>query len=109
MRFAFTPQQDAFREDLRDFLRVEVPRAEALGGNSRVARGVVVVATLAAGLGIAARPDADIDRVDGRNVWRSGARDQRLKGVDIDLAVGEGRVEAAPASAMAGLQAEMDR
>ena len=35
MRFAFTPDQDAFRADIRAFLRSEVPEAEAEGGHSR--------------------------------------------------------------------------
>jgi len=35
MRFKFTPEQEAFRQELRDFLRVEVPRVQQQDGFSK--------------------------------------------------------------------------
>lgn len=59
---------------------------------------MVVVAALGAGLGVAARPDADIDGVDRLPLGQRVARQATM---------GDGRIEAAPAAAMDGGQAQM--
>ncbi|MFQ5380763.1 MAG: acyl-CoA dehydrogenase family protein, partial [Dehalococcoidia bacterium] len=35
MKFQFTPEQDAFRAELREFLAAEVPASQATGGQDR--------------------------------------------------------------------------
>ena len=77
---------------------------------------MVIIAAVGAGLGVAAWPHADIARIDRWRTRRGGARDEALKRRRIETAVGEGSVEAAPATSVEAapatavdrLQAEMD-
>ena len=73
----------------------------------RVARWVVVVATLGAGLGVAARPDAHVDRVDWLTVGQRMLGQQHPQGLDVDPPVGQGAVDAAPATLVPEGQAQV--
>lgn len=79
--------------------------ADRLAGG--LARRVGVVAALGASLGVAARPDA---QVDGRDRLTAGPRVLRHQGAEgrhVPPAVGEGRVDAAPATAMGRSQPQV--
>ncbi len=75
----------------------------------RVPRRMVIEAAGGAGLGIAARPHADIDRIDGALVRERVLRDQRPQGRHVEAALGQGRIEAAPAAPIRRRRAQMDR
>jgi hypothetical protein len=75
---------------------------------------MVIIAAIGAGLGVAARPDAHrpdahVDRRHGLGLRRCRARDEGLERGDVEAAVGEGGVQAAPAATVDWLQAQMDR
>jgi site-specific DNA recombinase len=73
-----------------------------------VARGVVGEAAVGAGLGIAARPDADIDGVDRVVACARLAHQQGAEAGHVDLAVSQRCIEAAPAAAVHAFQAQVD-
>jgi hypothetical protein len=70
---------------------------------------MVVVAALGAGLGVAAGPGADIDRVDGLPVMEWVAGQQVAERLDVHPAVGERGVGAAPAPLVDRLQAQVGK
>src|SRR5258706_13813695 len=67
---------------------------------------MVVDGSFGAGLGVAARPDADIDRIDGFAAGQGVADEQLLQAAGVDLPNRQGVVEAAPAAPMLRLHAE---
>src|SRR5258706_9927546 len=67
---------------------------------------MVVDGSFGAGLGVAARPDADIDRIDGFAAGQGVADEQLLQAAGVDLPNRQGVVEAAPAAPMLRLNAE---
>ena len=69
--------------------------------------GMVVEAALRTGLGVAARPDAQVDGVDRLAVGGGVLRQQSRAGPRRRGALGQGVIEAAPAAAVRGLQAEV--
>ena len=84
---------------------VRPPGDDRLPG--RVAGGMVVKAALRTGLGVAAGPDAQVDGVDRlAHRWRRAEPATRA-GPPRRGALGQGIVEAAPAAAVCGLQAEV--
>lgn len=61
----------------------------------RVTGGMVIVAPLRVGLGVATRPDADVDRVDQLPVDERLARDEVVQRLARHAAIREGGVRAA--------------
>jgi hypothetical protein len=72
-----------------------------------VAGGVIVKAPLRAGLGVTARPDAQVNSVDCGTIAGSLPRQQPLQGRHVEGPFGQGIVEAAPATAVCRLHAEV--
>jgi hypothetical protein len=72
-----------------------------------VAGGMVIKAAVWARLGIATGPDAQINSVDRLILRRRVPRQQCAEGRDVQVTLGQGRVETAPAAAVFGLQAEV--
>jgi hypothetical protein len=73
----------------------------------RVTRGMLGGATLRTRLRIAARPDADVDRVDRPLGRQRMAHHEGTERLGIERAAGKGRIEAPPAATMSGFQAEV--
>ena len=73
--------------------------------SSRVARGMVVVAALRTGFGVAAGPDTQVDGVD-RMPRAARVASVSAQGRHVEVPLGQGVVEAAPAAAVCGLQAK---
>jgi hypothetical protein len=70
---------------------------------------MVVVAALGARLGIAARPHANVYGVDGRlTTGERMAREELAQGFVVDPSAIQGGVEAAPATTMRRLEAQMN-
>jgi hypothetical protein len=72
----------------------------------RMTRGVVVERPLGAGFGVAARPDTDIDGLDGFATGQRVPAEQVLQGAGADLASRQGVVEATPFALMLRLHAQ---
>src|SRR5260221_8256257 len=72
----------------------------------RMARGMVVDGPFGAGLGVAARPDADIDGIDRFAAGQRVADEQLLQAAGAELPNRQGIVEAAPAAPMLRLHTE---
>ena len=68
---------------------------------------MVIKAAVRARLGIATGPDAQINSVDRLILRRHVPRQQCAEGRDVQVTLGQGRVETAPAAAVFGLQAEV--
>jgi hypothetical protein len=74
-----------------------------------VAAGMVIEGAAGAGDRIAAWPDADIDRID-RPVGVEGMPvEEAAEARQVDLAVAQGGIQAAPPAPMPRLQAEVDQ
>jgi hypothetical protein len=71
-----------------------------------MARGVVIEGALGAGLGIAAWPDADIDRIDRFATRQGVSAEQVLQRAGADLADRQRVVEAAPAAPLLRLHTQ---
>ena len=80
-------------------------------GDDRLARGVaggmIIKAAIGTGLGVAARPDALVDRVDRRLIAGCVPPQQHLQGRRVERPFGQGTVQAAPAAAVCRLQAQV--
>src|SRR5215212_1278295 len=74
---------------------------------SRVARGMVVKAPFRTGLGVAAWPDAQVDRVDRLVVGGGMLSQRRAQGIDIEATRGQRILDTTPPAAMGCLQAQM--
>jgi hypothetical protein len=57
---------------------------------------------------VAARPDTDVDGINGLSAGKGMVRDQVAQGCVIHAPLSQGRVQAAPAAAMDRSQAEVD-
>ncbi len=74
----------------------------------RVARGMVVEATLRTGLGVIAHPDTAIDGVDRLPIGQGVTHQQGAEGRHIDAASSKGGVETAPTAPVGRGQAQVD-
>jgi hypothetical protein len=72
-----------------------------------MARGVVVVASLRAGLSIATGPDAQVNGEDRWIIAGRVPRQQHLQGLHVESPFGQGIIETAPPTAVCRLQAQM--
>jgi hypothetical protein len=74
--------------------------------SGRVAGGMVIKAAIGTGLGVTARPDAEVNGVDRGTSGEGLAHQQRPQGYHVDAPCAQRVVEAAPAASVCGVQTE---